>query len=388
MGKNLFFHSLHEAIKAALPGDTLLIMPGNYAEGTLTIRKPLCLKGIGRPVLDGNKDYEVISVKSSNVTIEGLTVIRSGNQTLDDPCGIKVYNAKNVVIQGNILDDNYFGIYLQNSTNCIIKNNAIRGYGVSELGIGNAIHCWKCDSIQVTGNRIRGHRDGIYFEFVYHSIIWRNISEQNVRYGLHFMFSDQDAYIGNVFERNGAGVAVMFTKNVKMFNNTFINNWGDAAYGLLLAEISDCYILSNRFINNTIGIFLEGASRFAIENNVFSGNGWGMKIQASSIDNHVYHNNFMGNTFDVSTNGTLVLNTFESNYWDKYEGYDLNRDNTGDVPFHPLSLFAVITENNPPAILLYRSFMVTLLDRSEKLMPSLTPENFIDETPLMKMLPL
>jgi nitrous oxidase accessory protein len=202
------------------------------------------------------------------------------------------------------------------------------------------------------------------------------------------MFSNDDAYITNIFRQNGAGVAVMFTKRVKMFNNTFEDNWGDAAYGLLLKEISDSYIINNRFKGNTSGIYMEGTNRIEVKNNTFINNGWGMKIQASCMDNTIKENNFLSNTFDVSTNGSLVLNKFEQNYWDKYEGYDLNKDNTGDVPYRPLSLFSVIVEQNPPAMLLFRSFIVTLLDRSEKIIPTLTPDNFIDETPLMKALPI
>ena len=67
---------------------------------------------------------------------------------------------------------------------------------------------------------------------------------------------------------------------------------------------------------------------------------------------------------------------------------DLNKDGIGDVPYHPLSLFAVLTESTPSAMLLYRSFMITLLDKSEKILPSITPDNFIDKTPLMKSMPL
>ena len=117
-------------------------------------------------------------------------------------------------------------------------------------------------------------------------------------------------------------------------------------------------------------------------------NGWGMKIQASCMENEIVNNNFLKNTFDISTNGSLVLNTFNANYWDKYEGYDLDKDGMGDVPYHPLSLFAVLTENTPSAMLLYRSFMITLLDKSEKVLPSITPDNFVDNKPLMKSLPL
>jgi nitrous oxidase accessory protein len=320
--------------------------------------------------------------------VSGFKIQHSGYATLDDPCGIKVYNTRNVVIYNNILDENFFGIYLQQCSNCIIKNNRITSSGVDEQLIGNGIHCWKSDSLQVIGNKSTGHRDGIYFEFVTNSVIWRNISIANVRYGLHFMFSHNDAYISNVFKNNGAGVAVMFTNNVKMINNTFEENWGDAAYGLFLKEISDSYIFGNRFIKNTSGIHMEGTSRIKVEKNIFEANGWGMKIQASCMDNEIVSNNFIGNTFDISTNGSLVLNTFNGNYWDKYEGYDLDKNKIGDVPYHPLSLFSVIVEQNPPAMLLFRSFMVTLLDKSEKIMPTLTPDNFIDNTPLMHSLKL
>jgi nitrous oxidase accessory protein len=109
-----------------------------------------------------------------------------------------------------------------------------------------------------------------------------------------------------------------------------------------------------------------------------------MKIQASCMDNTIKENNFLGNTFDISTNGTLVLNTFNGNYWDKYEGYDLDKDKYGDVPYRPLSLFSVMVETNSSLMLLFRSFIVTLLDKSEKILPSLTPENFIDYKPRMK----
>lgn len=272
--------------------------------------------------------------------------------------------------------------------NCTIKNNKLIAFGKEEQQIGNGIHCWKSDSLIIVGNNIKGHRDGIYFEFVTHSVIWRNISMNNIRYGLHFMFSNNDSYFSNLFKNNGAGVAVMFTKKVTMMDNTFEDNWGDSSYGVLLKEISDSYLSGNKFLYNTTGIFMDGTNRIVVEKNEFIGNGWGMKIQANCMDNLIIKNNFFKNTFDISTNGTLVLNTFNSNFWDKYEGFDLNKDLIGDIPYHPLSLFSVIVENNPPSMLLYRSFIISLLDKSEKVFPSLTPENFIDKNPLMKSLKL
>jgi len=379
---------IKQAIALAKDGDTIIVNSGIYKEGNIVIDKKIVFLGKNFPILDGQKRYEVLSVKADSVLVQGIKVIRSSFATLEDPCGIKVYNKTFVRIFDNYLQDNFFGIYLQNSTNCIIKGNTIIAFGKEEQLIGNGIHCWKSDNLQIVANNVRGHRDGIYFEFVTNSVIWRNISEKNIRYGLHFMFSNDDSYISNLFKNNGAGVAVMFSKSLKMFNNTFEENWGDSAYGLLLKEISDGYIFNNHFIKNTAAIYMEGTSRIKMEKNVFESNGWAIKVQASCMDNELVSNNFLGNTFDISTNGSLVLNTFNSNYWDKYEGYDLDKNGTGDVPYHPLSLFAVLTEKNPSSMLLFRSFMITLLDKSEKVLPSITPDNFIDNTPLMKSLPL
>ena len=380
--------TIKQAIALANDGDIIIVTQGVYKEENIIINKKIKFLGKNFPVLDGQNKAEVLSVAADSVVIKGFKIINSGHAALDDPCGIKVYDRNFVVNENNILDNNFFGIYLQNCKNAVVKNNTIKAYGKQEQLIGNGIHCWKSDNLQIIGNKISGHRDGIYFEFVTQSVIWRNISSYNIRYGLHFMFSNDDSYITNVFKGNGAGVAVMFTKNVKMFNNYFEENWGDSAYGLLLKEISDSYIFNNRFARNTSGIYMEGTSRIKVEKNIFEANGWGMKIQASCMENEIVNNNFLGNTFDISTNGSLVLNTFNSNYWDKYEGYDLNKDGFGDVPYHPLSLFSVLTENNPSSMILFRSFMITLLDKSEKVLPSITPDNFIDNKPLMKSLPL
>src|SRR5690606_35976362 len=122
--------------------------------------------GENKPVLDGEKKYEVISVKASDVTIKGLQIQNSGHGTLHDPGAIKVYDANNITIEDNELVDNFFGIYIQYGKNCIIRNNSIKASQKEEYNSGNGIHSWKSDSLQIIGNKIEGHRDGIYFEFV------------------------------------------------------------------------------------------------------------------------------------------------------------------------------------------------------------------------------
>ncbi len=380
--------SVQGAINMAHAGDTIIVMSGTYAEGNITVNKPLVIIGKNYPVLDGRHTDEIVSVKANNVVIEGFKIVHSGVSSLNDIAGIKIYEAKNVTIRSNILDDTFFGIYVQKSVSCLIEDNKLTAYGTTDQQSGNGIHCWQSDSLRIIGNSITGHRDGIYFEFVTNSMIWRNISQSNSRYGLHFMFSHNDDYIANIFKNNSAGVSVMFTHGVKMFNNIFEDNWGDGSYGIFLKEISDSYISGNKFLRNTTGIFMEGASRVVVTKNEFEKNGWALKVDASCLDDIITHNNFLGNSFDVATNGTLVLSNFNYNYWDKYEGYDLNRDGTGDVPYHPVSMFSMIVAQNPAAMVLFRSLMASLFDKVEKIIPGLTPENLIDHYPYMKPLHL
>lgn len=388
VGKSQAYQKIQAAINTSVNGDTIKVEAGNYYEKNLLVNKSVTLIGIDYPVLHGEFKYEIISVKANHVSILGFKLVQSGISSIVDIAGIKTYNCSNILVAGNILDDTFFGIYIQSGTSCIIKNNKLVASAKTEQESGNGIHCWKSDSLQIIGNTITGHRDGIYFEFVTNSVIWRNSSFDNMRYGLHFMFSNNDAYISNVFQNNGAGASVMFSHGVKMFNNLFMDNWGDGAYGVFLKEMSNSYMLGNTFTKNTVAVFMEGATNIEVEKNTFLSNGWAFKIQASSSNVNITQNNFIGNTYDIGTNGSLVLNTFNHNYWDKYEGYDLNKDGLGDVPYRPVSMFAMIVEKNSSAMILFRSFMTSLLDKTEKLLPSLTPENLKDEHPFMKPLPL
>ena len=376
--------TIRSGINSAQAGDTVWVDAGYYKEKNLIVNKSIVLKGIGHPILDGEKKYEIISITADGAVVDGFKLIHSGISSLEDLSGIKVYDRRNVVIKNNILEDTFFGIYIQNGINCSIENNRLTAISLEEQQSGNGIHCWKGDSLKIIGNQITGHRDGIYFEFVTNSVIWRNVSKNNIRYGLHFMFSNDDMYVNNVFRNNGSGVSVMYSNRIKMFSNYFEENWGDAAHGILLKEISDGFMEGNYFKKNTSGIYMEGANRIYMKRNVFEDNGWALKIQASCVDVVLELNNFIGNTFDVGTNGSLVLNRFNNNYWDKYEGYDLNKDKIGDIPYRPVSMYSMIVEKYPPAMILFRSFITTLLDKTEKILPSLTPENLKDSAPMMK----
>jgi nitrous oxidase accessory protein len=376
-----------EALEQASDGDRIVVRPGTYAEPTLIVDKSVELVGEDRPVLDGQGERQIMTVVADGVSVSGFVFRNVGVSFVEDRSAIKVDEAMDCRIRDNRFEDAFFGIYLANSGGCRILDNELVAHGSRESQAGNGIHLWYSRDVTIRGNRIEGHRDGIYFEFVEDSRVSGNESRHNLRYGLHFMFSDRCWYQDNVFADNGAGVAVMYTHDIVMRSNVFDHNWGNASFGLLLKDITDSELRGNLFRRNSVGIVAEGSNRMTVSDNDFLENGWAVKIMANSQDNLFTRNNFVANSFDVATNSRRSYSTFEGNYWDAYRGYDLDRDGVGDVPFRPVRLFSLIVERNEPSLVLLRSFLVTLLDAAERVVPALTPETLVDERPSMKRFP-
>ncbi|UTW63383.1 nitrous oxide reductase family maturation protein NosD [bacterium SCSIO 12741] len=375
--------SLAEAVQQAQPFDQIVVEAGTYFEHGIEIQKPLKITGEPGAIFDAQEQGEILTLHADSITVSGLEFRNIGTSYIKDWAAISSDRCTGCVIENNRLINAFFGIYLRHSDQCIIRGNEVLGQAEMEMSSGNAIHLWYCKDILIDNNKVVQHRDGIYLEFVENSVIQNNQSINNIRYGLHFMFSDKNRYIHNQFMENGSGVAVMYSSFIEMRDNEFRNNWGPAAYGLLLKEIFDSQISHNTFYKNTTAIYGEGAVRTRIDNNHFESNGWAMKILSSCMEDTITGNNFVGNTFSLFTNTPRNYNLYEKNYWSDYSGYDLNHDGIGDVPHRPVSLFTYVVEKSEPAILLLRSHFVGLLEFAEKAAPGVTPESLTDHKPLM-----
>jgi nitrous oxidase accessory protein len=376
--------SIAAAIQRASTNALIRVLPGVYREPMIVVDKQVEIAGEGWPALDGDGAHQIMAVTADDVTVRGLVLRNVGASDVEDRAALRITKAHGCVIDGNRLENTFFGIYLAGVSDCRITNNVILGARNREHAAGNGIHLWSSNHITIAHNRISRHRDGIYFEFVRSSDIEDNTSEGNIRYGLHFMYSDDCRYVANTFRANGAGVAVMYTKRVAMLENRFEHNWGSAAYGLLLKEVYDVRLENNRFAGNTVGLVADGANRIQALHNDFDGNGWALKLMASTDAGHFERNNFLNNTFDVVSNSRQSSSEFTGNYWDAYRGYDLNHDGAGDVPYHPVRLFSLLAQANEPALILLRSPFVALLDAAERALPTLTPVPLVDRAPSMR----
>lgn len=375
--------SITDALAAAEDGDTVLVRAGTYREGPLVVDKRVSLVGDGWPVLDGELKHQVLTIAADRVEVRGLVLRDSGRSHVREVAAISVGEVGGCVIEGNRVENAFFGIYLAKATACEVRDNVLTGAAESEAYSGNAIHVWNGYDVVIAGNTVTGHRDGIYLEFARGAEVRDNVSERNLRYGLHFMYSNDSEFTGNVFRDNGAGVAVMYSKNIAMLGNEFRDNRGAAAYGLLLKEIDDSLVSGNLFADNSAAVYFDGSNRTELSHNEFLRNGYALRVLSNSMGSVVRHNNFVGNTFDVTTNADRSYNSFDQNYWDQYQGYDLDRDGVGDVPYRPVRLFALTAEAYPQALVLLRSPLSQAMDYAERLLPVLTPKAIEDDRPLM-----
>lgn len=375
--------TIDRALELARKGDHIVVTAGVYEANQIKVDKPVTITGREGAILDGMGEYEIMVVTADSVTIEYLTFRNAGVSYTEDNAAIKLKNVKYCKIAHNTLENNFFGIYLAKSSYCTVSDNKVTGNGRKETASGGGIHLWNCNHVVIDGNYVRDSRDGIYFEFVDHTTITHNVSEYNIRYGLHLMYSKHDTYSHNTFRHNRAGGVIMYSHFVTMKYNDYQYNWGPSNDGLLLKELNDGVVEHNRFFKNSSAIYSEGSNRIKIDHNQFEQNGWAVKIMANSTRNDFNDNNFQDNAFDVITSGEVNENNFDHNYWSDYQGYDLDRNGIGDVPYRPVSLFSFVVNEQPSSIILMRSMFIQILGIAEKAFPMLTPITLKDNQPLM-----
>ncbi len=372
-----------DAVAVARAGDTVLVRAGIYAEPLIRVSVPIVLVGLPGAVLDGEGAHGSLVIAADGVTVRGLGFRHTGTSYLEDRAALRVEEVADCAIIGNRFDETFFAVYLQKTDHCLVADNVITGHPGREVTTGNGIHSWGSAHLVIRGNTVRGHRDGIYFEFTRHATVQGNVSRDNMRYGLHFMFSDSSAYLDNTFADNGTGVAVMYSRDVALAANRFLDNRGPSAYGLLLKDIVDVRLEGNTFARNTSALVADGAERAMVRHNRFDANGTAVRLLGSTSDATFAANSFAENAFDVVVNSRGRGTRFAGNWWQAYRGWDLDHDGRGDVPHHPVRLFSLLVARAEPALMLQRTLFVRLLDAAERAIPVLTPDQVVDPAPLM-----
>ena len=136
-------------------------------------------------------------------------------------------------------------------------------------------------------------RDGFYIQSSSHGTIPRNVA-RDLRYGLHYMFSDDNVFEDNLFENGAAGTALMYSKRIAFRRNRFLHNRGFASVGLLFKACDDVLAEDNLIADNARGIFLEGSYRNVFRRNVVAESDIAIVLYDSSGQNRFEGNSFVG----------------------------------------------------------------------------------------------
>ena len=382
-GRPLAAHTspLQARIDAAPPGDRVVIPPGVY-DGDLIIDKPLTLVGEGWPLLRGSGTGSVVRVRAADVAISGIEIDgRRGGDLGRDASGIHVAAAR-VHISRCRIHDALFGIYLRAAHGAVVEDCVITGIPGRDPGeIGSGIHVWNTDGFTLARNEIVATRDGMYVQSSTHGLV-RGNTARNLRYGLHYMYSDDNVFEANTFEDSAAGAALMYSRRITFRRNRFVRNRGFASVGLLFKECDDVIAEDNLIADNARGVFLEGSYRDVFRRNVIAMSDQAIVLYDSSHGNRFEDNAFVGNFTPLSLVGRHTDNVFDRNYWSDQADPDLDGDGLADRPYRLSNVYDHIRGNLAAADLFARGPAASAIAAAERAFPVLDAVPVVDTHPL------
>jgi nitrous oxidase accessory protein len=374
---------LQARIDAARPGETVVVPHGEY-RGDLIVARPLRLVGEGRPRLVGSGTGSVVRIRAADVTVEGFDLDGLGGGDLGrDTSGIHLA-APRAVVRDCRIENSLFGVYLREAHGSTVAGCRIRGIRGKDPGEkGSGIHVWNTEGFSLEANEVVDVRDGFYIQSSSKGSV-RGNAARDLRYGLHYMFSDDNVFEDNVFENGAAGTALMYSKRITFRRNRFLHNRGFASVGLLLKACDDVVAESNLVADNARGIFLEGSYRNRFRGNLIAESDVAIVLYDSSGGNRFEGNSFVGNLSPLTLVGKRTDTLFRGNYWSSNRELDLDGDGRSDQPYRLSSVFDHLRGNLAAADLMAQGIGARALGVAEGTFPVLQPVQVLDDSPLAR----
>ena len=374
--------SIADAIQKAAAGDTVLVAHGDYP-AHLIITKPLYLKGLNKPTLDGGNTGDVIRIKSPDVIIEGFIISNSGADLTAQNAGVYLApGSDRAIVRNNTINYTLFGIWIEKVKDALIVGNNITGMrDLASAQRGNGIQLYNSSNAQIIDNHISFTRDGVYVDLSDHAL-FRGNKLHHLRYGTHYMNSHHNVWENNETYLNRGGLALMEVRNQTVRNN---RAWGNSDHGIMLRTIQDSVIENNIVAGNRRGFFIYDAEFNVLHNNLIIGNRVGVHLWAGSIHNEVEGNDLINNQEQIKyvASKDEYWGVKTGNYWSNYVGWDRDGDGMGDVPYEASDLVDQLTWKYPAVKLLLNSPAVQTLRLVARQFPLLRATSIVDQHPRM-----
>lgn len=377
---------LQEAINKAKPGDIINLSKGVY-KGNILINKELRIIGKSdNVIIEGLNKDSVITITSSNVSLENLIITKSGKRLDNLDSAIKIKKANNIKIRNCTIKESLFGIDMYMVNNSEIIQNSISSKKFNLSLRGDAIRLFYSNNNLIKNNIINNSRD-LNLAYSNNNII-KNNTINNSRFAIHIEKSHYNIIDKNSFKENAVGILFAGAKNTKITNNSIQNGKGAAAIGVLVKGVSDFRFYNNIVSFNQKAFYIDakhneiGIKRF-INNNEISYNKEAFHFHGAIKQNKITNNVIVGNIEDIvkSVRGNKTSqNIIENNYWDQYAGFDTNGDNIGDRPYQMRQYAHRLWHYNKNVKFFYASPIISILNFVLSVAPFIEPIILLEDT--------
>ncbi len=378
--------NLQSAIASAASGDVIRLKSGEYA-GNIVIDKPLVIEGPADRSANiiGTRRGRTMWVQAPDVTIRNLTVKNSGLSLSEMDAGIFLDKpAHRARIESNDVLDNSVGIYVWGPHDAIVQDNRI--VGNTELRVaerGNGVTLWNTPGTSVIGNDISKGRDGIFVNASKHNI-FRGNRFSDLRYAVHYMYTNDSEVSENVSVGNDIGYAIMFSNKLVIKDNISIKSHDQ---GLMLNYANNSTITGNVVEGGEKCVFIYNANHNLFDGNHFQDCAIGIHFTAGSEGNHMSNNAFVNNRNQVKYVGTRYLDWSRNgrgNYWSDNTAFDLDGNGIADTAYRPNDVIDQVIWRAPSARVLLNSPAVSIVRWAQSQFPAILPGGVVDSAPLME----
>ncbi len=383
---SLLANPLQEAVDKAKPYSTLKLSSGIYF-GNIIINKPINILAEKNThvVIHGNNHGSVITINSSNVTLKNLTITSSGSRMDRIDSGISIKKAKYLHIDNCKILDNLYGIDMFMVSESIITNNYITSKDLYIALRGNALKMYYSNNNLIQNNTIENAKD-VTLDYAHNNLFKSNIFKGN-RFATHISLSNNNFFYNNTYMYNSVSIMVMGAKNLIINNNTIKSSNGAAGIGVVVSGVTNFKFEHNILKFNAKGIYIDGQEKHKgmkryINHNEISYNGEAIHFHASIKDNMITHNKIFGNIEDIvkDIEGEFSSsNIVEYNYWDRYTGFDRDRDNIGDTSHKVYQYADQLWHHNNKIKFFYASPILSLMNFILSLAPFVEPNLLLED---------
>ncbi len=378
--------ALAAAISGADPGDVLILAPGRH-DGPVTLDRPITLDGRGEATIDAGGQGDVIRIDGPDVVVRGLRLVGSGSEHPVVDSGVKLdRSAERALVEDNVMVENLVGVHVFGATDSVVRGNTIIGRRDARMNDrGNGIYVWNAPGTLIEGNDIRFGRDGIFANASRDNILRDNLM-RDLRFAVHFMYTNMSEVSGNVSIGNHLGYAIMFSNRAQVTDNMSLR---DRSHGLMLNFANNADVSGNLVRGGTHEkcTFIYNAHRNVIVGNRFEGCDIGIHFTAGSERNALTGNAFVANRTQVKYVGTRDIewsHDGRGNYWSDHASFDLDGDGIADAKFRPNDMMDHVLWSQPATGLLLGAPAVQLIRFAQGQFPATLPGGVLDSFPLMR----